>query len=218
MESTVFVLAGHYAGKTVKLNGHQFVDGMCEIWCPGDVTPFVKRSLASYQAYPERSLELEQAQKRDAENGLRDNSNTRPWSREPAEVSSFNQPSSGRFTKETTDDRLSNDDTIQRDAGSISKRNGREDARVPEVTSEINYRLKEVIESLDPNENDHWTSEGLPSIEAVQAGYGPNVTREDITVSGEGWNKEKALEKQVENDAPKSRGRGRPKKTQEVTG
>lgn len=217
MERTVFVLAGHYSGKTINLNGHQFTNGVCEIWCPGDIVPFVKRSLASYQAYPERSYELELAQKRDAEYGIRDNSNTSTRDRESAKVSSLNQQAGSWSSPETTNERLPNANVDKRDAGSISKGNGREDARVSEITAEIDYRLKEVIESLDPDEEDHWTSEGLPSIEAVQAGYGPNVTREDITVSGENWNKEKALEK-LASTASTKKGRGRPKKSEEVAG
>jgi len=215
MERTIFVLAGHYADKSVVLNGHEFVEGKCEVWCPGDVVPFVKRSLASYQAYPDRSYELEAAQKRDTENGIRDNLDTSTRSRVSAEVQSLHKPSSGGSAQETADDRSANASAEDGDTGLLSEGDGRENARVSEVTSEIDYRLKQIIESLDPNEDGHWTSEGLPSIDAVQSAFGPNVTREDITVSGEGWTKERALEQQV---FPVKRKVGRPKKTKEVAG
>lgn len=217
MERTVFVLAGHYTGKSINLNGHQFIEGKCEIWCPGDILPFVKRSLSSYQAFPERSYELELAQKRDEENGLWNNSDTSAEQREPAKVPSNDKPTSNGSAQKTSNDGLPNANPDNGSTGGVSEGDGREDAGLSEVTSEIDWRLKEIIESLDPNEDDHWTSEGLPSIEAIQSAFGPNVTREDIDVSGEGWTKDKALEKQAVV-APVKRGRGRPKKTKEVAG
>lgn len=215
MERTVFILAGHYASKSVVLNGHTFIEGKCEVICPGDVVPFVKRSLASYQAYPDRSYELEAAQKRDVENGIRNNFDPHTRSRLPEEVQSLHKPSSGGSAQESADDRGTNATTDAGDTGLRPEGNGLENPRIPEVTSEIDYRLKEIIESLDPNEEGHWTSEGLPSIDAVESAFGPNLTREDIMVSGEGWNRTQALEKQV---FPVKKKAGRPKKTKEVAG
>lgn len=215
MERTVFVLAGHYADKSIVLNGHTFVEGKCEVLCPGDVVPFVKRSLASYQAYPDRSYELEAAQKRDVENGIRNNLDPRTRGGVSAKVQSLHKPSSGGSAQEVADDRGANAATDDGDTGLFPERDGHENPRYAEVTSEIDYRLKEIIESLDPKEDGHWTSEGLPSIDAVQSAFGPNVAREEITISGEGWTRERALEKQV---FPVKRKAGRPKKTKEVAG
>lgn len=215
MERTVFVLAGHYADKSVVLNGHQFLNGKCEVWCPGDVVPFVKRALSRYQAYPDRSYELELAQKRDIENGIRNNLDARARSRQPEAVPSLHKPSSGGSAQESADDRAANATSADGGEGLLPEGNGRENPRVSEVTAEIDYRLKEIVESLDPNEDGHWTSEGLPSIDAVASAFGPNLTREDIMVSGEGWTRDQALEKQV---FPVKRKAGRPKKTKEVAG
>lgn len=223
MERILFELTGHYAGKSVVLSGKEFRDGYCEVWCQAENAPFVKRSLSHYAAFPVPSLELEEAKKRDYENGLRNQASTAERDRKPAEVQSVHEPSSEVPAPQSSDDGSADAQPETWGAGLLPEGDGHEDPRIPEVTGEIDFRLKEVIQSLDPEEEDHWTAEGLPSIEAVEKAFGNNLTREELNISGQGWNRALARKKNeelaaelAEKPAPKKR--GRPKKTEEVAG
>ena len=56
-----------------------------------------------------------------------------------------------------------------------------------------NTKLRDVIKNLDPNNDSHWTATGLPSMSAIEKGYGStDITRRDVKEALPGWNREKA--------------------------
>lgn len=50
--------------------------------------------------------------------------------------------------------------------------------------------ITEALQALNPDQDDHWTKAGLPSVDAVGAALGHAITREEITAAAEGFNRE----------------------------
>lgn len=150
MSYAQFVLVGGYAGKTINLGGHQFVDGVftygpdAENVIPGDDEVRLKGDFLakSFQAYREGSTELAEAQ---------------------ARIKGGKAPAGeldvgAREVKQQ-------DDQAER---VVSDR-----ARLGAVRS--------AITKLDPENKDHWTDAGLPSVEAVRDLSGnKDIGRKDI--------------------------------------
>lgn len=58
---------------------------------------------------------------------------------------------------------------------------------------EVNEKLVEAIQKLDPAVDEHWTKDGLPAIEAVQKFYGSaDVKRADIKAAAPDFTRETA--------------------------
>jgi hypothetical protein len=158
-----FVLTGSLEGQTINLGGHQFVDGFYEFVGPEpQISPSLEEAglkaiylAKSYQAYPEGSQALAEAQER-----LRNNQ---------APAGEVNVGEREQAHQNEAGDKL------------VS-------GRVAEGL------IRTAITQLDPNNDEHWTGQGLPSVEAVRTlsankdisrqdiqNLAPNLTREEAT-------------------------------------
>jgi hypothetical protein len=54
--------------------------------------------------------------------------------------------------------------------------------------------LIEVLKSLDPMDDDHWTGDGLPRLDVLKSRFGGVVTRDEINESFPGFSRTKASE------------------------
>jgi hypothetical protein len=184
------VLTGPFAGQTVTLNGYFFNKGVCTIRgqydkIGGAITYFAR----CYQAYPEGSRELADAQARFGQDGG-DHGNTdvneNSDNGEPEEIRGAiptEQP--GVATQPATDGGRNDNPP----ADSATQPPGQVDAE-PALT---NDKLVAAILSLDPANDDHWTGQGLPTMSAIEAAYGStDITRKDVEEKLPGWNRTKA--------------------------
>lgn len=190
------ILTGHYAGRTIEINGSTFVNGELEL--TGDLKSMdgLIRYMATYNAYLAGSDELAAAQERDRRNKETANGANEildgPAGTDPSGVSADDADSgaaSGTGTTGTSTD----------GAGSVSDGDGvpggRESDAALQASDPQVLKIIDGINALDPTVDDHWTQAGLPSVQAVATASGvANVTRKDIEAAMPGWNREKAME------------------------
>lgn len=118
-----------------------------------------------YQAFPEGSVELEAA------NGER-NLQTPPETGSDNALLSQVQPSGQGAAEKTVPGGAGHAEPTTGEAGVLPKGDGHEDSRVS--------RLREALAQLNTLDDGHWTSAGLPAVEAVSAILGEPVTRAEI--------------------------------------
>lgn len=167
---TRFILVGGYAGQTINLGGHNFVEGVFEYGPnPDGVIPSEEeRRLKAdylakcYQAYPEGSQahadELERL-------GLE-------------------LPESPGI--------------------SVPEREAAEQQKAGEQATTSRARqgaVRTALAKLDPKDDSHWTSAGLPSVEAVRALAGQDdISRDDIKQLAPNLTRDEAKKVAAEKD------------------
>lgn len=160
---TKFILVGGYAGKTINLGGHQFVEGVFDYGptpdgvYPSDQEVALKAdSLAkNYQAYIEDS-EAHKAALKKLEGG--------------------EAPSNGELE--------------------LEKREQAEQQKAGEAVTQRQQQgaIRSALTKLDPKDDAHWTSTGLPSVEAVRELSGDKeVSRAQIAELAPKLTREEAL-------------------------
>lgn len=178
-----FELTGAYAGRTVVLNGHQFVNGEMTIHAEPGVIDSVSKVLGlSYQAFPKGSPELEAAQKRDAafkEKTRGPGSEIHPAAQQhPAAEVRRDDAAPGDVQKVQPADAGKPDGQLESasgNAGVVSAGSGPQDSQLsPEVASKVRKAL-----TLLKHDNDaHWSADGKPSVEfVVQATNDQTISR-----------------------------------------
>jgi hypothetical protein len=190
---TVLVLTGARTGKTCTLGKqYRFKNGLATV--RGDekgVAGLIRYLSRAYKAFPEGSVELAEAQAHDRANPeLKEvldgvshpQAGAQP--RGPDQVLSDVQ-SSGQGSASVSPT-LSGESTAsdQGTAGSVSSGNGHThsgDDGAPTEQDRIQQALSQLVHAND----EHWTAEGKPRIEAVAELSGiPNVTRAMVEVVG----------------------------------
>lgn len=132
------VMVGHYAGKTVNINGHQFIDGTCRLNGKFDTIGFAVHYLSRYSAFPVGSDELKAAQAHyDMEVLNGDHGDTEAGSKPgPADaVQSHDKPSGSGTPAEAGPDGAEPIATDEGYAGVRANGDGHEDAGVPNEES-----------------------------------------------------------------------------------
>lgn len=79
--------------------------------------------------------------------------------------------------------------------------------------------IKEALGKLDPANEDHWTSDGLPRLDVMKDLVGEAVTRQNVTVAAEGFTRsnpslEKKEEKAADPAVQPAKEDGKPTETQ----
>jgi len=208
------VLTGPYAGRTMNLKGHQFVEGVLELHGTMEaVEGLVVYMGRSFQAFLEGSDELRAAQERDKEAADGQRNSSREVQPEGDEGEGHVQPE-GEGAPAPSDDHGNGAGEAPEGTGTdVSGGNGQSDAGVPERAPEqggageaqpvtpTDTALLKAIHGLDPENDDHWTEDGLPLMTAVETSYGSaGITRKDVEAAAPEWNRDKARE-QKELDA-----------------
>lgn len=190
------VLTGHYAGKSVVLNGYEFKNGEMEL--PGDVAKMagLVSYFASYNAFLSGSAELAAAQKRD-----RENKNGRS-----ADLEGRKEGSSGVSTDEPGPEKepggSGHDDPSASGSGSVSEGNGvqagRDGGSKETVSNPRTLKIIDALNALDAGVEEHWTPAGQPKVQVIaEATSLPDLTRKEIDAALPGFNRKKAIDSQI---------------------
>lgn len=197
------VLAGHFAGKSVTLNGFRFTNGRTVIEDAPEAVANAVKYFEAYQAYPVGSPELAAAQARDKANGIGDLSAGDP-ALSSGDGNQQSGPGASSVPAALSDGQSGPGPVI---VGGDTNRSGHPDAGVPlgegkapeggsappPPAVNVSENLVKAVLALDPANVDHWTEEGIPAMAAVEAAYGSNgITRRDVDQAVPGWNRDKA--------------------------
>lgn len=188
------VLTGIHSGKTILLAGKQFVGGKYTVeGAPIEVEGQLRYLSRMYQAHPVGSAELAKAQERDKQHGIQHHAQAATGQRDAEAVQGGVGGSAGPVSGAGNDGGAG----PERDssAGSpvlVAAGGGLQDSGLlPEQVA----RLRGMLRKLDPQNDKHWTEDGLPSVEVVaEALVDPSISRAMIDVAAPGFNREKATE------------------------
>jgi len=172
------VLTGSRAGTTCVLGKHRFKDGKTVI--SGDESSIIGETLYMgrvYKAFPEGSPELRFWQEVDS--GQREYpSGARRGSPESFR-SDLRSPGDQAATL-SADHSDGADNSTRGQSGSIPVRDGQQDSGNDGQASDED-RIRQALKSLDPANDEHWTVNGRPRMDAVEAAYGSSgISRGDI--------------------------------------
>lgn len=215
--STTLVLTGPRTGKTVRLNKYTFTDGRLSLKGPmEDVQGLITYFGKAYQAFPEGSDELKAAQahweqykaEQEASHGAGEVHPDQSGAAAPA-VHGDGGPDGAEPPAAPAGDGEGDDDPAAGSQGSVPGGDGHTDPGLPpqEHNEEQpvdgtpgpvnpNPKLLKAVESLDPENDAHWTGQGLPKVAVVSDAYGEDsVTRKDVESVAPGYDRETAKKK-----------------------
>ena len=193
----VLVLAGAYAGKNITLLGYRFFEGKIRLTGAESEVAGVMNVLGKcYQAYPEGSERLAAAQAHCAgdENGKCDTDAGTEHGADNNLQSQVQQVRRG-VEEVSADDGAGAGTVEEGDAGSVSDRDGHEDAGIPVAPgTDQSSRVREALSKLDHNNDEHWAKDGKPRMDAVQDFYGSaDVSRAAVDALAPGFMRGESL-------------------------
>lgn len=188
------ILTGHYAGKTITLNGYKFENGELDVGNDLKKIDSLVKYFASYNAFLAGSPELAEAQERDRINKESSHGASEILDGQNGSQSggvSPNKPGTGETGSGGTSGAEANS------AGRVSAGGGVPEGRVASELATDDPKMLMIIDALkalDPTSDEHWTDAGLPRVDAVaEASKVADVTRTDIEKAIPGWNRDTAL-------------------------
>ena len=183
----ILVLTGGRTGTTCVLSKYQFVDG--ETIIEGDekqVLGLTRYMGRAYRAFEKGSNALAQAQEVDRKHGI-SKADTHPQPGGPNSVPSGVQPGGGGPATVPATDSSAADGSAPVAEGSVPSGHGQPDSGEHGTQTDQDRVLK-AVNSLDVNDDECWTTQGTPRVDAVANASGlPNVTREDIEAVAPGF-------------------------------
>lgn len=201
-----FELFGPLAGKTTKINGHQFTNGVYFIVTSSQILGHLSAVLSKSQAYMVGSAEWEAAVARREKANAEANLVQAGALRDPAEALSGEPVGEQQPPAEVPGASGGGaSDPTGGAAGSVPERDGHEKpgaepkggAPVTEPSPPVvaNEKVAAALAKLDPADDSHWTEAGLPSLEAIEQAMGgaTGVTRADVEGVKPGFTREAAL-------------------------
>jgi hypothetical protein len=193
MKLTV-VLSGPRAGFTGTLSRHKFLNGECIIEGPPQAVESASRYLArSHEAFPAGSEELRARMKGSIHGIQRDTSKDRQPGN-PDGVSGSELRPTGPVRAEG-DVQRGGHDPVSAAAGGAGLGAGGSGHADTGLHPDKVKALRKAIRALDPKVDEHWTEDGLPSIETIStATSDQNVTRRMIEVVEPKFTREAARE------------------------
>jgi len=204
-------LVGPRAGQTVRLNGHQFVNGVCTLQGTPDSLHGALRYLGrSYNAFPRGSTELQEAKRRYEEALYGDRREGTPDAEHRPADEHQDHPGASRGPAETGESVSVKPDvgTEAGDAGLLSGRDGHQDtglsvesgtrgggsASAQESRPDLSETaIGRALLTLDPDDDAHWTAGGRPKLSVIENLSGnAGVTRGDVNEASPGFDREAA--------------------------
>lgn len=200
-----FSLFGYYAGATMDINGHIFVNGSCAILVQPENLGFLVNYFRKYGGFLKGTPEYDEAfAEQEKRNGDRVEAKPSTGNRSPEEVQSNAGPTGGGAAEAESILSPGHANSEEGDASIRSKGNGHEDPGLPvepevkdkgEPAFPVNMRLRKAVMALDSQKPMHWTAAGLPAMLAVEQAYGDTgFTRADVNAAAPDWDREKAAE------------------------
>jgi hypothetical protein len=158
--SQKYVLVGPHTGKTLSVNGHEFVDGEFTFHGSAEQVSNLTRVFGNYAAIPAEAAELILAKQALAERDRLEKLGQLP--QQPQDPAS----------------------------GEPAKVGGSNDTPAPVVPGKPS--LAEAIGQLSWEQEAHWTSNNLPSVELLGELTGRKVSRADVEAVAAGYTRAKA--------------------------
>lgn len=191
------VLTGARRGQNFRPNpNYDFVDGVCTfVGSEPQLKGLIKYAGRAWQAFPEGSVELKEANERDGQY----NAEREPEQPDPSESDVRQdgiEPAPVQAVHDEADDGREADAAPVEPEG-LSEGDGHEDAGLPAEPqlSDEAERLLSALVALDPEDDSHWTGQGLVKVSAVQSFLGDEeITRKMISEAAPGFDREKARE------------------------
>ena len=175
---TTFVLAGPLAGRTINLGSlpYPFQNGKCSISATPEDTALHARLLErNWQAYPEGHPALEEES-----NGQRDIQTDPQPNEEPPTGGDLQPNGEGPEAGGGSANGAGAAGAETGETGSLPNGDG--------PPAELNAKLLRAVQSLDPDNDAHWTKDGKPAMTAVEKFYGSaDVTRADVEAVAPGF-------------------------------
>ncbi len=202
--SEKFVLVGPNAGKTLNVNGHEFVDGEMTFHGSEAQISFLSRVLSFYGAVSADKAELAE---------LKAAKLAKTLSREDVEKALAGLPGentdadyvvgamSAHFKDLfTVDDEAKVRELVKAPAETDPAAKTEAElaadlaakAQAEEDAKNVKPTLGEAIGSLDPENDKHWTSNNLPALDVLEALTGKKVARSEVDSVADGYTRAKA--------------------------
>ncbi len=220
-----FRLFGAHAGATVILSGTYFENGLATVEETPENLGHLQRALLYYRAYVEGSPEYDAAVE-EFSDGNRSEVHEEAGSGDSERLLGEHDSPSGGTTDETSAQRPGDVETPGGDERLSPEWGGHEHPGLAEQPTEgdigdgepdqglevappepepadpnardIDWKLTNVIDALDPDVDGHWTKGGLPMITAVEEAYGSGeVTRALVEKAKPGWTRELAVDEKA---------------------
>lgn len=177
-----FVLIGPHAGKTMNVNGHQFVDGILDINVGGAQVGVLTRVLSYYGAVPEAEAELAELKAQKVE---------QPAGQRPAPTREDLDAAIASLPGDQTDpDYVVN--AMRSHFGDLFTAGDELMVRETVVKPSGKPTLSEAIGMLDPEVDSHWTSNNLPGLDDLERLTGKKVSRQEVEAIASGYTRAKA--------------------------
>lgn len=193
MSSTVqrFVLTGPHTGKTMAVNGREFIDGVMDFM--GSPTEIVTLGnvLSYYGALTKEEAEL-QALRAARDAAIFHVVNAMPAEQQAEAEAAAEQQADADATAErkALADKAA-DDLMAAELRAMEKPPV-DLTIVPGDSQNGLPTLAEAVGSLDPENDAHWTSNNLPSLESLLVLTGQKSSRADVDAIAEGYTRTKA--------------------------
>lgn len=199
------VLTGKRSGQTMLLNGHSFVNGVARVVAyPESIEPFLTLMGRRYHAYVRGSAALAAAQ---APNGQNDGllsdlqADSSPVDGAPAPVQGPGDNGAGSLPGAGTLQRELDAGSEAGGPGLVPGGAGHADAGLGQGMESGSQResdaliraVQEAVQKLDFRADEHWSQDGLPSVEVVaEAVKTPTLTRDMISAFCPGYTRHAA--------------------------
>lgn len=165
--ATKFVLTGPHAGKTMDINGHLFEDG--EFTFHGSVAQaaILGNVFSFYGAFPADRLPKAKDQGGDTDT-----------------------TAEAKVEDDDFEKALGSSDESDKPNAEASQSGTTEAAQ--EQPTQTKLSLAEAIGALDPENDEHWTSNNLPSLDFLATLTGKKPSRDDVETLADGYTRAKA--------------------------
>lgn len=189
--ATKFVLTGPHAGKTMDINGHMFEDGEFTFYGSVAQAAVLGNVFSFYGAFP--ADRLPKAKDQDDDDTGPTDEELAAAEAEKAEAMKAEEVAKVEAAKADEDDfekALGGSDESDKPNAEASQ-SGTAEANQEQQT-QTKLSLAEAIGALDPENDEHWTSNNLPSLDFLATLTGKKPSRDDVETLADGYTRAKA--------------------------
>lgn len=197
-----FVLIGPHAGQTIAINGHEFIDGEYVYAGSEQQVATLTRIFEYYGALPEQLVELEKLRAEKQAKGqplaptrkeLDEAIASLPGEQKDPDyvVTSMRAYFGDLFT--------AGDELMVREVVIKPQTNPVDQTNPPNLDDTTKPSLAEAIGLLDPENDQHWTSNNLPGLDDLEKLTGKKVTRQEVDAIASGYTRAKARQAKASN-------------------
>lgn len=187
--ATKFVLTGPHAGKTMDINGHMFEKGEYTFYGSVAQAAVLGNVFSFYGAFPADRLPK-----------AKDQDDTGPTDEELAAAEAKKAEALKAEEVAKVEAAKVEDDDFEKALGSSDEsdkpnaeasQSGATEANQEQPT-QVKLSLAEAIGALDPENDEHWTSNNLPSLDFLATLTGKKPSRDDVETLADGYTRAKA--------------------------